>query len=179
MTPEPLHDFFVASAGVAGALIGLLFVAISVAADRLAETAGAQVNRVRAQASLTAFTNSLTVSLFALIPGDHLGGAAFAVAIAGALFVIASLLSIARVRPGSPLRAWRELIFLVGLIVVFALQLLNASRLLAHPQDRSAASTIAVLVVICFLIGILRAWELVGAPSIGLGAEIQHRVQDR
>ena len=40
-------------------------------------------------------------------------------------------------------------------------------------------NTIASLVVVCFMIGIARAWELIGGPSIGLSNEITAMVRSR
>jgi hypothetical protein len=179
VVPASIHDFFVASGSVAGALIGLLFVAISVSSGRLAQDEeGAPLHRVRAAAALTAFTNALTVSLFALIPGHKIGPASVAVAAAGLLFVMASLLSLIRlyqVRWGTV----RDALFLVGLAVMFVVQLIQGAEVIAGQGVPGAVNTIAILVIVCFLIGIARSWQLIGGPSFGIAQEITTLVRGR
>jgi hypothetical protein len=177
VVPDNVTGFFIASAGVAGALIGLLFVAISVASDRLAREEGsAQVHRIRASAALTAFTNALAVSLFALVPGHKIGWAAVAVSAGGLAFVAAALLSLVRLGLlGRGQVRWstvRDAVFLFSLAGVFAIQLVEAILIVTSSSNPGAVDTIAILVIVCFLIGITRAWELVGGPSFGIAHEV-------
>jgi hypothetical protein len=198
VVPADFHEFFAASAGVAGALIGLLFVAISVAGDRLARSeAPAQVHRIRAVAALTAFTNSLTVSLWALIPTEQIGIVSSVVATVGLLFVAASLLSLVRLGQVRA-TAWsasfliglavafalsfirlrqrdattRDATFLIGLAATFVFQLYAGIDLDIKTNDPSMVENIAIVVTICFLLGIFRSWELIGGPSIGFTQEV-------
>jgi hypothetical protein len=103
------------------------------------------------------------VSLFALIPGHKIGPASLAVAIGGLIFVTASLLSLIRLRQVR----WgtvRDAVFLPGLIATFVVQLVEAADVIAKPRNPGTVNTIASLVIVCFLIGIARAWELIGGP---------------
>ena len=181
VAPDSLHDLFFAAAGVAGALVGLLFVAISVEHDRLTAADADQVHRVRARSALTTFVNALVVSLFALVPDDSLGVAATWAGSLGLLFVLGSALSVRRARrlPGARTGQVRQLTFLVALLVTFGLQVWSGIRLLVHEHDSGAANWVAVLVIVCFMLGIFRSWELIGGPEIGFGHELAELVRER
>ncbi len=176
MTTASAHDFFSTSAEVAGALIGLLFVAISVSPERILGPDASEIHSMRAAATLTAFTNALAVGLFGLVPGFTIGVTATVVAIVGILFVVGAVI---RLRP-----AWRagriragDYRFLFALLVVFVIQLLTGLGLDRHEQDRGDLQTICVLVIVCFLLGIGRAWDLVGGQSASVGHLLVERLQ--
>ena len=58
-------------------------------------------------------------------------------------------------------------------------QLVQSAEIIAHPVNPGSVNAIAILVIICFMIGIARAWELIGGPSIGIGHEITALVRRR
>jgi hypothetical protein len=175
MTPESLHDLFLAAASTAGALIGLLFVAVSIAHDRLTATDVGLIHRIRASAALTAFTNALAVSLFALVPDGSLGTASTVTGLLGLGFISASLLTVFRHLRLSRLR---DLTFLI-LLAAVCLQEVVAGQLYEHTHHLSDAEWLAILVICCFLIGIQRSWELIGGPDIGLSHEVIAIVRER
>ena len=44
--------------------------------------------------------------------------------------------------------------------------------MIVYPGNSGDVNTIAVLVVVCSLIGVARSWELIGGPSIGIRHEV-------
>jgi hypothetical protein len=178
VTTASAHEFFVGSASVAGALIGLLFVAISVSREKIVGAGASEVHAIRAAATLTAFTNALTVALFGLVPRMNVGGVAEVVAIVGLLFVLGALIRLLPAWHSKRLRLG-DLVFVVGLLAVFVIQLIAGLGLDARVRDSSDLQTICVLVIVCFLIGISSAWELVGGTNVGIGHQIAKQLQSR
>ena len=124
----------------------------------------AQLHRIRGSAALTAFINAFAVSLFALIPGHKIGPTAIAVAVVGLTFVAASLLSLIRLRQAQR-ATLRSGLLLIVLAVTFVIQLIEGTDVTISPGNSGAAvNTVAILVVVCFLIGIGREWEMIGGP---------------
>ena len=96
-----------------------------------------------------------------------------AASVAGALIGLLSLVRLHQVRWSTA----RDTLFLVGLAVMFVIQLLQGIVVIARPDNPGAVSTIGILVIVCFLIGIARSWELISGPSFGIAREVAKLVR--
>ena len=159
------RDLFVVIATSAATLIGLLFVAMSVSKGR--SQAHPQVIReFRAAAALLAFTNPFTVSLFGLVPGTNLGYPAAIVGVIGVTFAAAGVR--ATISLPSPMRRRRpQATLILALLLVFGLQIVFGVVLIIHPHRSGTLATIGYVLVASLLIGIGRAWGLVGDWDTG------------
>jgi hypothetical protein len=170
VVPDDYTEFFVATATVAGALIGLLFVAISVRPAAAARTAHI-TTRLRAVAALSAFLNTLFLSLLALRPRAGLGQVAIALGAAGLLAMLVLLVLLVAQGRDQPWRLARGVLLVLGQGLLYAIQLADGLQLAATPTDVAEVDNLALIVIILFALGVARAWEFAGAdnPSL-LGA---------
>jgi hypothetical protein len=165
------RDLFAAIATTAGALTGLLFVALSVA-PRGGPVAGPPVVRqVRAAAALLAFNNALAVSLFGLVPGTNIGYPALALGILGILFTAGAIRSVLSSR-STRNQQLRQLGLIGLLLLIFGTELVAGITVLAEPASSVSRQVIGYALITSLLVGIARAWELVGGRDTGLTASI-------
>ena len=163
MVPASYHDFFGSCATVAGALIGLLFVAISVSQGRLAGDRAGGAHQVKAGAAFSALVNALVIALAGLMPGASLGVAAIILAAAGLSATAGLGILLHREHAGRG-RAG-QVILLIVLLTLYALQLANGIALDGAPGSSSRLSSQCALSVMFFVFAIARAWELTGASD--------------
>jgi len=162
------HDFFTASATVAGALIGLLFVAISVTTGKISGPHASAEHQATAGAAFTALVNTLVFSLVALLPDGSLGVASACLAASGLASTVGLGVLLYRRGHREPIRRFSQVVLLVPPLVLYGLQLANGVALARTPGDAGRIGSQGGLAIIFFVYAIARAWQLVGARDPGV-----------
>ena len=177
MSTPDFGPFFAATAAVAGALVGLLFVALSVAPDRT-DQGERVVDDVRAGIAFSCLVNPLAVSLFALIPDMGVGQPAGVIGIVS--FASCCALALVLLRETGPGRLRRRQLWRLAVqALVFAYAAVVGFELAHRPGDEGLEQTLCVLIVVLFLIGIARAWQLIGARDASLVGEVARTIGSR
>jgi hypothetical protein len=161
------RDLFVAIAGAAGALTGLLFVALSVAPRPRVAQRPSVIRQVRSAAALLAFSNALAVSLFGLVPHNEIGYPAAVFGLVGLLFTLGGMRSILA-DPVARSRVPTQIGLVVLLLAAFGAEIVAGVSSIARPDGTVAIDVIGNVLAGLLLIGIARSWELVGDRDYGI-----------
>jgi hypothetical protein len=165
--PTDYHEFFVAAAGASGALIGLLFVAVSIFPERARQAATRVEYHARASAALLLFSNAMVLSLAALVPGVDLGWWAVVISAMVLAFAAATArLIVTAARQGQG--GWQSLGLVVALLAVAGFECYAGVRLIGDHTDTEPIETLNYVVIADLAVGIARAWQLVNMRETGL-----------
>jgi hypothetical protein len=167
MVPSDYTNFFITAATSGGALIGLLFVAISLAPARTVLASAPLEARIVSGSTFTGMLNAFSISLGALLPHTNIGWVAIAFSIIG----ITNSLNQERVLL-NPWPSWQNVLrrtWLTALsLCLYIIELVYSIQLLFSPTNENAVSYLALSIFLIYIIALIRAWELLGAQRTGL-----------
>ena len=167
MVSPGLVSFFTASVGAGAALIGLIFVAVSIAPERTVMTGAPLERQAVAASAFSAFINAFFISLFALIPGESLGWVTVTMSLLG-LWTTAYMGWSLLKHPAEWRSTIRRFFLILISMTVYGFELYTAVRLINAPADPYATFTLATLVGVAYGLGLTRAWQLLGARRFSL-----------
>jgi hypothetical protein len=151
MVPGVYDAYLAAMATAAAALVGLLFVAVSVRDDTIFGPNAMPGGEALAITAFTGLVNSLVVSLLGLIPKINIGETA----------VIMAVISIvAIVRLHRRLHTGRNLIVLAVTLLAYAAQLGLGVLLLVDPHDSNQLINLSIIIFVTLIVSLQRAWSL-------------------
>ena len=165
MVPDSFTGYFAGSMGAAGALIGLLFVAVSLRPESVLGAGASAKAQAVAGSAFTALLNSFFVSLIALIPGTNIGYTAV-------IMAVVSLSNTFRLHRGFG-KGDSAVSQLALALAAYLSQLVTGVLLIARPGDQALVETIAYVVVAAFAAALGRAWSLMQGTYAARAAETQ------
>jgi hypothetical protein len=169
MVGQDYTNFFLAMAGAAAALIGLLFVAISVAPESTVKAQAPLERRAVATSAYTALINAFVISLGALIPQPQksFGGLVVTLAAIG----VVNTLSVGWQLVRAP-RHWRTAVrrsfLFAGSLALYGFELTGGLALIRFPNQPGVFYPLAYVLIGTCVAGMARAWQLLGARRTGL-----------
>jgi hypothetical protein len=167
VVPPEFADFFIAGASAGAALVGLLFVAVSIAPEQMVTRRAPVERQAVAGSAFTALINAFFISLVALIPHFNVGSVIVPFISLCLVTTLIQAWQLLRLRKG-----WLSFLrraFLVFLsFALYGLELVNALHLSIDPSQVGAVYGLVFLLWGAFALGLIRAWELLGVHRYGL-----------
>lgn len=167
MVPEAFHDYFVASTGAAAALMGLLFIAVSIAPERTVMSSAPIERQATTASAYTALLNAFFVSLIALLPQTNLGPAVLVLSLTGLINYFVLAWQLFKRAQGKSSMVSRAVFVLAGLSI-YGFELYISIQLLLTPANSSLITVLASLLIFIYALGLARAWQLIGGRNYQL-----------
>lgn len=160
MVPASFFPYFATMAVVGAVLFGFVFLVLSIVPQRLVNESAPMGQQAKAVSAHYAFLHPLLISLVALIPEQPIGVAVFLMSLLGFLSTLWMGQRFLRHQG-----AWRSDIeqgaFLLSALVIFGLEITCALLLTRFPGNGSTLDTLTSVLVVSYLFGLARAWELI------------------
>ena len=162
MVPDMYDAYLGAVATAAAALIGLLFVAVSVRDDTIFGPKAMPGGEALAITAFIGLVNSFVVSIFGLIPKINIGEPAV-------IMAVISIVAIVRLQ--RRLHTGRNGVVLALTLLANAAQLGLGLLLLADSRDSNQLINLSVIIFATLIVSLQRAWSLLrGRHLAGAGA---------
>lgn len=166
MVTSEYLPFFNASVAASAALIGLLFVSVSVAPERIFGPQADPRRQAQAISAFSALANVFFISMSSLIPGVLIGVVVTTVAAASTLQLLGLIVIVRNYRADLITTIRGGILFLVSAIV-YGTEIYLGLLLWTRPSTGALVGLLEVLLG-AYAIGLGRAWQLLGAPRVGL-----------
>ena len=158
--PPAYSNFYTASTQVSAALIGLLFVAVSVGTESVFGPRAPLRRRLNAYGAFTALVNAFFLSFTSILPDPRIG--IYAVTL-GAFALSDTYVNLMIVlRSQGERRVWAILTTVLSALL-YGDEVLLGALLLTHPgNDPGLLNNLNTLILAAYAFGLGRAWTLLG-----------------
>jgi hypothetical protein len=158
VVPGSYITFFAAVTGAAAALIGLLFVSVSLRADTVFGDNAPERGKSLAAAAFTGLVNVFFLALAALVPRSNLGYPSAALAVSSLISTVAFYSNRSHTRS--------QVVYLLLSLSAFTFELVEGVYLIVQPRGNSGVESLAYLMIGSMAISLGRAWALLQGKHI-------------